>query len=105
MDVQSKSDREVGRMRLSGFFLLVFGTLPLAAQVDRATINGTVSDTSGAVVPHAKIAVVAPSTGFRRETMAGATGAYTVPGLPIGAYDVIVSHTGFETVELKGLTL
>jgi carboxypeptidase family protein len=92
-------------MRLRCLFLLVFSTFRLAAQVDRATINGTVTDTSGAVVPHAKIVVVAPATGFHRETTAGATGGYNVPGLPIGTYDVTVSHAGFETAELKGLTL
>src|SRR5207302_4686026 len=83
---------------------LVFA-FSLAAQVDRATLNGTVTDASGAVVPQAKIAVLAPATGFRRETTATATGTYNLPGLPIGVYDVTVSHPGFETIELKGLTL
>src|SRR3954471_2230533 len=90
-------------MRL-GRFLLVF-TLPLAAQVDRATLNGTVTDVTGALVPQAKVAIVAPATGFRRETLVGPMGGYNLPGLPIGTYIVTVSHPGFEIVELQGLTL
>jgi hypothetical protein len=77
----------------------------LAAQVDRASLNGTVTDASGAVVPGAKVVVVAPDTGFRRETATGSAGGYNFPGLPIGTYNVTVSHAGFETVELRGLTL
>src|SRR5436853_2037630 len=92
------------QMRFSLLCLTIF-TFPLAAQVDRATLNGTVTDTTGAVVPQAKVVVVAPATGLRRETMAGATGGYNVTGLPIGTYNVTVSHGGFETAELKGLTL
>lgn len=79
--------------------------LPLAAQVDRATLNGTVTDESGAVVPQAKVAIVAPATGFRRETTAGTSGGYNLAGLPIGTYDVTVSHAGFKTSALLGLKL
>src|SRR5437773_1505125 len=93
-----------GPMRFNWLFFLLFA-VPLTAQVDRATLNGTVTDATGAVVPQAKVAVVAPAMGFGRETLTNAAGAYNIPGLPIGTYDVTVSHSGFETVELHGLTL
>src|SRR5438046_1563237 len=92
-------------MRLSWSFMLLFVAVPLAAQVDRATLNGTVTDTTGAVVPKANVVIVSPATGFRREMAAGANGGYSVPGLPIGTYNITVSHSGFETAELKELTL
>src|SRR5438552_12561271 len=88
-----------------GLFCLTIFALPLAGQVDRATLNGTVTDETGAVVPQAKITLLAPATGFRREITASQTGGYNITGLPIGTYNVTVSHTGFEIVELRGLTL
>src|SRR2546423_1748742 len=91
-------------MRLNWLFFVAFA-FPLAAQVDRATLNGTVTDATGAVVPQAKVVVVAPAMGFGREALTNAGGGYNIPGLPIGTYDVTVSHSGFETVELHGLTL
>jgi Carboxypeptidase regulatory-like domain/TonB dependent receptor-like, beta-barrel len=91
-------------VRLSCLFLLIV-TFPLVAQVDRATLNGAVTDATGAVVPQAKIEVAAPAMGFRRETLTSPTGGYNIPGLPIGTYQVTISHPGFETVELRELTL
>lgn len=91
-------------MRFSLLCLTLFA-FPLAAQVDRATLNGTVTDETGAVVPQARVAIVAPATGFRREAVASPAGGYNMPGLPIGTYNVTVTHPGFETVELQGLTL
>jgi hypothetical protein len=77
----------------------------LYGQVDRATLNGTVTDESGAVVPHAKVAIVAPATGFRREILANQAGGYNLAGLPIGTYDVTVTRAGFKTSALQGLKL
>jgi hypothetical protein len=79
--------------------------LPLAAQVDRATLNGTVSDATGAVIPGAKVEAVAPATGLRRTTTTGPFGAYNLPGLPIGTYNVTFSASGFKTVAFQGVTL
>src|ERR1051326_4620184 len=93
------------RSRIFLAFLLVFCTFVVFGQVDRASLNGTITDPSGAVVPGAKIVVFAPVTGLRRETLAGTNGVYNFPGLPIGIYDVTVSSPGLETVEMRGLTL
>src|SRR5438874_6074240 len=89
----------------AAFLLVSTMSLPLVAQVDRATLNGTVTDTSGGVIPGAKVVLVAPATGLSRETTAGSTGSYNLTGLPIGTYNVTISHAGFETVEVTGLTL
>jgi hypothetical protein len=78
---------------------------PLFGQVDRVSLNGTVSDASGAVILGAKVVVVAPASGLRRETVSGANGSYNLPGLPIGTYNITVSAPGFEAVEAQGLTL
>lgn len=77
----------------------------ISAQVDRATLAGTVSDSSGAIVPGVTVVVTSKETGLRREAQTSAHGAYSVPGLPLGNYTVTVTHTGFRPVAVKDLQL
>jgi Carboxypeptidase regulatory-like domain/TonB dependent receptor len=85
--------------------LIGWGVLPGVAQIDRANLNGTVSDPSGANVPDAKVEVVAPDTGYKRQASTGNSGVYSITGLPIGMYDLTISHEGFKTFEQKGIAL
>ena len=75
------------------------------AQLDRATLAGTVTDTSGAVVGGARVDLVSQETGLRREVQSGANGAYTFSLVPIGVYTVTATHAGFRTVATKDLRL
>src|SRR5215472_5120239 len=75
------------------------------AQLDRASLIGTVTDTSGAIVPHAKVEITSPNTGFNRQVESGDAGVYSITGLLIGTYDLRISHEGFQTFEQKGITL
>jgi carboxypeptidase family protein/TonB-dependent receptor-like protein len=85
--------------------VLFWSVWPLLAQVDRASLNGTVTDVSGAMIPRAKVAVTSPDTGFRRQTLTGSDGSYNLPGLPIGSYNITVTAPGFEVLEAHGLKL
>jgi hypothetical protein len=76
---------------------VVLATASLAAQTFRGTILGTVTDTSGAVVSGAKIAVKNENTGLERSTQTSADGSYSVPELPLGTYTVTISQAGFQT--------
>ena len=67
------------------------------AQTFRGTILGTVSDTTGAVVPGASITIRNVDTGLLRTTESQADGSYRVPELPIGTYDVTVEKPDFQT--------
>lgn len=80
-------------------------TQPVYGQVAGATLSGTVSDQSGALIPAAKVAVKNTGTGLAREIKTDTAGAYSAPNLPAGKYDVIVSAAGFATVEQKDITL
>ena len=91
--------------RVLSLALLVFACLPLAAQVDHASLNGTVTDASGALVQGANVETVSAETGFRRQTVTGAAGTYQIPGLPIGRYTVTVSKDGFKPAEFKAVEL
>jgi hypothetical protein len=77
-------------------FLCFVGSSP--AQVDRAGLNGTVTDASGRVLPQARISAVQNATGLRREATSSAKGTYDIPELPVGAYTITFEHEGFKQV-------
>jgi Carboxypeptidase regulatory-like domain/TonB dependent receptor len=68
-------------------------------QVDRSGLNGVVTDSSGRVLPQARITVVENETGLRREALSDASGNYSIPELPVGIYRVDFEHQGFEKLE------
>ena len=68
------------------------------AQVDRAGLNGTVTDASGGVLPQAHITAVQNATGLRRETTSSARGTYDIPELPVGVYTITFEHEGFKAL-------
>ena len=82
-------------------FLLVLSTLN--AQTFRGGIQGTVTDSTGAVVTGAEISVSNTATGFSRTTQTDATGNYFVSELPIGSYDVNVKSKGFRPAIVKSV--
>src|SRR5215472_6080923 len=69
------------------------------------TIQGTITDPSGAVVGGAKIKVHNEGTGEDRMTQTDSAGAYQVAALPVGTYQVEVQAQGFQGQLLKGLVL
>lgn len=73
--------------------------MQLLAQGDRGTITGTVSDASGAIVPGAAVLVVQSNTNSSYKTVTSTSGNYTMPNLPVGAYQVRVDVTGFKSFE------
>src|SRR5579859_8072392 len=70
-----------------------------------ASIQGTVSDQSGAAVAGATVTVKNTAQGIERTTQTSPTGSYEVPALPPGTYSVQVQMTGFETQLAKGVQL
>src|SRR5437016_9568346 len=85
--------------------LIVFGGVVVYGQVDRANLNGTVADSTRAVVPGARVEVVSRETGLKRAVETGAGGVYSITGLPIGTYDLTISRDGFRDLEMKGIQL
>ena len=68
-----------------------------AAQTTTSTIEGTVTDASGAVVPGAEVKVSGTTLAAERTATTGANGVYRVTALPAGNYTVAVSAKGFAT--------
>src|SRR5690349_5098629 len=87
-------------------FLCVFLlSLRAHAQVAGATLSGTVTDPTGAVVPNAKISVRNTATNVTRDLTADSAGFYTSPNLLPGTYEITVSASGFATQVRSGVVL
>ena len=86
--------------------LLALLALPnlVNGQGANATLLGTVTDVSGAVVPNASVQVANVATGVRQTVTTDSQGRYTVVDLLVGNYEVQASAPGFQTVVRKGIT-
>jgi len=87
--------------------LLSLSTIRLQAQFTSATLTGVVSDTSGAVVPQAKVKLVNEQSGDIRETTTNNDGYYTLSGLGVGGFTfkLTVEAKGFVTYDAPGISL
>ena len=77
----------------------------LSAQVVGATLSGTVTDTSGGVVPNAEVTAKNVSNGITRTATTNGSGLFTVPNLQPGPYEITVAAGGFNTDVRTGITL
>ncbi|MBM3798208.1 MAG: transposase, partial [Acidobacteria bacterium] len=96
------------RMRLcySVSLLLALATArPITAQYTTASLGGTVTDSSAAAVPEARITVRNTATGFTQETVSAADGAFIFSRLPLGTYELRVERAGFNTYAQSGIRL
>ena len=75
------------------------------AQSVRGSLSGSVLDQSGAAIPGAKITVRDPNTGVTRTTVSSSEGAYSIPELNLGSYDVTASASGFSTQIQHGVQI
>ncbi|MBI2685649.1 MAG: TonB-dependent receptor [Acidobacteria bacterium] len=70
-----------------------------------ATIVGTVTDNTGAVIPGAKVIVVSPSMGFNFDGVTNNDGYYFVPYLRPGTYNLTIEAQGFKKYLRSGIEL
>ena len=79
------------------FVLPILTLTPALAQKFTGDIEGTVTDPSGASLPAAAVTVRSIATGATRTTTTSDIGAYRVPNLDVGAYEVTLAAKGFKT--------
>jgi len=87
------------------FVLLLAVVLPLQMQAQNAAVSGTVTDSTGAVVSGVQVTVRNIATNLSRTTTSGATGAYSITNLEVGAYEITAKKEGFRTFHLPSVDL
>src|SRR5690242_21237216 len=98
----------MGRIPYQWFVVLFVGLLFSAgvkAQTTTATMLGTVTDTSGAVVPGAQVTARNTQTNLMRAATSNDQGEYRMDFLPVGHYQLEVSATGFKRAVVRGIVL
>lgn len=97
----------IRKVRLAGMVLglILFSTRPLTAQTTFATITGTVTDSSGAIVPGVTVTVTHATTNIQTATQSNEAGVYTLPQLKEGEYTLRAHHAGFKEFVVKNITL
>ncbi len=79
--------------------------VPAVAQTVTGTIQGTVTDQSGAVLPGVTVTIANTATGVTREAVTDAAGLFAAPGLQIGPYEVTATLQGFASTRQGGVNL
>ena len=92
------------RFRLA-FVALALLAPGLRAQISQATLQGSIKDNTGAVVPNAAVALKNKGTGETRTVVSGASGEYVIPNLNPAEYSLTATLTGFKTAVISSLTL
>ncbi len=94
-----------GFSKVVGLCLFAAAAVIVNAQVDTATIVGTVQDSSGAVVPGVTVTATEVNTSIKTSTHADASGNYVITPLKIGNYSVSVEAQGFKRETRGGIVL
>jgi hypothetical protein len=89
---------------------LAAGLLTLALAVpaiaqSTATLQGTVTDAQGAIIPGAQVTATNEDTAAQRSVLTDAAGYYQMAALPAGTYQLETRLTGFQTQVIKGIRL
>ena len=92
-------------LRPTIFAALLLTVIPVSAQVVGGTINGVVTDTTGAAVPGAAVVVRNVETGTERKLTSSSAGLFSAPSIAVGEYSVVVTAAGFARYSREHLML
>ncbi|HKY28374.1 MAG TPA: TonB-dependent receptor [Pyrinomonadaceae bacterium] len=92
-------------VHISLFGLFLLSTLITAQAQFKAGIQGTVSDTNGALVPDARVVLKDTETGKTQETTSSGEGFYRILGLAPGKYELTVEKTGYKKSLSENVTV
>ena len=94
-----------GRAATAIFAVIALGTCLVFPQTSTATVLGVVKDTSGALIPGVGITIKHVDTGLTRNAITNERGGYSVPLLPVGAYEITTTMPGFKQAVRSGINL
>lgn len=90
---------------LALFVLFLLGGLNATAQLTTADIVGTITDSTGAIVPNASVKLTNLATQEVRTTQTGETGAYAFTLIRPGHYSIQIDASGFKHITIQDLTV
>src|SRR5579859_1853378 len=93
------------RLRFLFVLLVALIAFSFSTFAQQATIVGTVTDPSGAVVPNVSVTITNTETGLSRVYPTNDAGQYVAPDLQIGHYDIKATAAGFKVAEQKSIVL
>src|SRR5580692_10905141 len=85
--------------------LAAFMSVGAWSQTQLATVSGTITDTSGAVVPGVSVTIISQGTGLKRRVLTDTAGEYRFAGLPTGNYSLRIEKPGFQSQVREGIEL
>jgi len=100
-----KTFRWLLTLSAAALFFVVALVTPGAAQENRATIVGTITDQNGASIPNAAVKATNIETNAVTTTTSNGAGLYTLPFLPVGKYQISISANGLKTALRDGVEL
>ena len=103
--IEQSTSLDLGLRQILLVVVLCFGALPLWAQFDTGTINGTVTDPSGAAVAGANVTVTNAGTSEQKTATTDDKGYFVVSALPFGTYTVTASASGFAQAKSQPVVL
>ena len=92
------------RVVTCGLFLFLFAAMTVSAQF-RASLQGTVTDATGGLVPDATVTLTSKETGRTQEAKTSAEGFYRLSELTPGTYNLTVEKAGFKKSSLENLAI
>ncbi len=90
-------------MYRSAILALILSAAALRGQVTTGTVQGTVTDSSGAVIPGVSLELVNTATNQRHSARSNDSGVYVFQLLPPGSYQLRASFQGFRTAQVSGI--
>ncbi|HEX7294386.1 MAG TPA: carboxypeptidase-like regulatory domain-containing protein, partial [Pyrinomonadaceae bacterium] len=89
----------------AALFCLILPIVAVSQEETTATLNGQVTDSTGAVIQNATVTVTNLETKAERKAQSGEDGVYVITNLPPGPYTLKVEVSGFKTFVQTGLVL
>src|ERR1700691_6004986 len=105
LEIKARSLTMLRRLVLFAVATSLMLVLVRPAEAQTASVNGTVTDTTGALVQNATVTATNTATNIARSVQTGASGVYTLTELVAGLYNMTVERAGFRTVRFAAVTL
>lgn len=93
----------INRLKVSSLLLFLLSAVCLFGQSTTQTIQGIVTDTTGASIAGAKVTATNQGTNVSQSTTTNESGNYTFPLVPVGDYTVKCEVTGFKTESVRNI--